>query len=190
MNVGQSSPKRVNSVTIINESTMPDDNGQRISIDEAARLASNYLLQTWLIIDRILPQELWTIRDGLKRRRTRSSQGIGLTTNFMIFLCTAGVLHRYGSLTMGELSRATLIPRSTATRMIDRMVDNGYVDRFRDGKDGRVVHIRLTDSGLELFLAATAQLREFAAKLVEQLPAVQRTAVILVLKDLAITSVL
>jgi DNA-binding MarR family transcriptional regulator len=169
----------------MSESTMPDDTGQQTGIDEAVQLASDFLFQTWLIIDRILPGELRTITNGLKRRRIR--QGTGLTTNFMIFLCTAGVLHRYGSMTMGELSRVTSIPRSSATRIIEWMVDNEYVDRFRDGEDARVVRIRLTDSGLELLLAAKAQLREVAAKLAQRLPAIQRAAVVLTLTDPAIT---
>jgi DNA-binding MarR family transcriptional regulator len=71
--------------------------------------------------------------------------------------------------------------------MIQWMVDNGYVDRFRDGEDGRIVRVRLTDNGLELFLAAKAQLREFAAEFIERLPAVQQTAVILVLTDVVST---
>lgn len=163
---------------------MQYDIGRQTGIDEAGRLASDYLLKTWLIIDRVLPKELVPIRDGLKWRRTRSSQGIGLTTNFIVFLCAAGYLNREGSMTMGELSQALSIPRSTATRMIDWMVDNGYVDRFQDGKDGRVVHVRLTDSGLKLLLAAKAQLGELAGKFIERLPAIQRAAVIFILTDL------
>ncbi len=184
MNVGQSSRERVNSVTIMSESTMPDDIRTQTGIDEAGRLASDYLLKTWLIIDRVLPEQLVPIRDGLKWRRTRSSRGIGLTTNFIVFLCAAGYLNRDGSMTMGELSQALSIPRSTATRMIDWMVDNGYVDRFQDGRDRRVWYVRLTDSGLELLLAAKSQLSELADKLIERLPAVQRAAVIFILTDL------
>jgi DNA-binding MarR family transcriptional regulator len=168
----------------MSESTMPDDIGRRTGIDEVVRLASNYLRQTWSLIDTLLPEELRPIRDGLNLGHTRSNQRIGLITNFMMFLSIAGILHRYGSLTMGELSRTTSIPRSTATRMIDWMVDNGYVDRFRDGEDRRIMRIRLTDGGLELLLAAQAQLRELAGKFVERLPAVQRAAVILTLTDI------
>jgi DNA-binding MarR family transcriptional regulator len=184
MNVGQSSRERVNLVTIMSESTMPDNIGRQKGIDEAGRLASDYLLKTWLIIDRVLPQELLPIRDGLKWRRTRHSKGIGLATNFIVFICAAGYLHRDGNMTMGDLSQALSIPRSTATRMIDWMVDNGYVDRFQDGKDGRRVHVRLTDRGLEFLLAAKAQLSELAGKFIERLPAIQRAAVIFILTDL------
>ena len=166
---------------------MPDDFHRQKSFDEVAQLGSRLLFESWFLVDQMLPEQLGTIRDGLKRHYTRSGRGTGLPTNLIMFQCIAGTLYREGILTMGELSRATSIPRSTATRMIQWMVDNGYVDRFRDEKDGRIVRVRLTDSGLELLLAAKEQLREFAAEFIERLPAVQRTAVILVLTDIIST---
>ncbi|TAK33257.1 MAG: MarR family transcriptional regulator [Chloroflexota bacterium] len=163
---------------------MTDDLRRQEDIDEVARISSNQLLQTWLIIDKMLPEQLRSIRDGLEQRRTRSGQGTRLATNFMMFVCAAGILYRDGSLTMGELSRATAIPQSTTTRMVDWMVDNGYVERFPDDEDRRVVRIRLTDSGRELLLAARAQLRELSALFLKRLPAVQRAILISGLTDI------
>ena len=162
---------------------MPDDIQQQNDFDRVAQLGSKVLLESWLLVDKLLPEQLGPIRDGLKRHYNRSGRGTGLPTNLIMFQCIAGILYREGILTMGELSRATSIPRSTATRIIQWMVDNGYVDRFRDEEDGRIVRIRLTDSGLELHLAAKVLLREFAAEFIERLPAVQRMAVILNLID-------
>lgn len=85
---------------------------------------------------------------------------------------------------MGELSRATAIPQSTATRMVDWMVDNGYVDRFQDDEDRRVVRIRLTESGRDLLLAAQAQVRELSALFLKRLPAVQRAILISGMTDI------
>ena len=163
---------------------MPDDIHRQMSFDEVAKLGSKLLLESWFLVDKMLPEQLGPIRNGLKRHYTRSGNKTGLPTNFIMFQCIAGILYRDGILTMGELSRATSIPRSTATRMIQWMVDNGYVDRFRDGEDGRIVRVRLTDNGIELLLAAKVQLREFAAEFIERLPPVQQTAVILVLTDI------
>ena len=163
---------------------MLDSTQRQKDIDEVAQIASNYLLRTWLIIDRMLPEELQPIRSGLKQRRTRSKQGTGLTTNFMMFLCAAGILHKNGSMTMGDLSSATSIPKSTTTRMVTWMVDSGYVERIQDDEDRRIMRIRLTDSGLELLLAARAQIRELANRFLERLPAIQRAAVIMSLTDL------
>jgi DNA-binding MarR family transcriptional regulator len=166
---------------------MPDDIYGQKSFDEVAQLGSKLLFESWFLVDKMLPDQLGPIRDGLKRHYSRSGRGTELPTNFIMFQCIAGILYRDGTLTMGELSQATAIPRSTATRMIQWMVDNGYVDRFRDRKDGRIVRVRLTDSGTELFLAATVQLKEFAVEFLERLPAVQRTAVVLVLTDIVST---
>ena len=163
---------------------MPDDIQRQKDIDEVAQLGSNYLLRTWLIIDRMLPEELEPIKRGPKRRRTRSNKGTGLTTNFMMFLCTAGILHRYGSMTMGELSNATSIPKSTTTRMVNWMVESGYVERIQDEEDRRIMRIRLTANGMELLLTAKSQLRELANRFLERLPAIQRAAVILSVTDL------
>ncbi len=87
-------------------------------------------------------------------------------------------------MTMGQLSKATSIPQSTATRMVDWMVDNGYVERFHDADDRRVVRIRLTDSGRKILLAAREQLKELAATIVKRVPAIQRTALFFMLTDL------
>ena len=166
---------------------MPDDTHRQESFEEAARLGSKLLLESWFLVDKMLPEQLGPVKNGPKQRRGRSKQVARYITNFMMFMCITGILYRDGILTMGDLSQATSIPRSTATRMIQWMVDNGYVDRFRDGEDGRIVRIRLTDSGLELLLAARVQLREFATEFIERLPAVQQIAVILTLTDIVST---
>jgi DNA-binding MarR family transcriptional regulator len=54
---------------------------------------------------------------------------------------------------MGELSRMLGIPYSTATRMVDWLVRNEYVQRSDDPEDRRIVRVELTASGKELYLA-------------------------------------
>ena len=164
---------------------MPDDIKRQKDIDKIARIDSSLLLQTWLIVDEMLLEQLQPIRNGLKRRRTRSGKGARPSSYFFMFLCSAGVLYQNGTMTMGELSRATSIPQSTVTRMIDWMVENGYVDRFNDDADRRVVRIRLTDNGRELLLAAKSLFQEIAATSILRIPAIQRTAVLFLLKDLS-----
>lgn len=56
-------------------------------------------------------------------------------------------------LSMGELSKALDVPLSTATRIVDWWVNNGYVERSPDPKDRRVVRVALTRSGRELLKA-------------------------------------
>lgn len=54
-------------------------------------------------------------------------------------------------ITMGELSRVLGVPFSTTTRIVDWLVENGYVQRLADPEDRRVVRVELTDSGRELY---------------------------------------
>jgi DNA-binding MarR family transcriptional regulator len=52
-----------------------------------------------------------------------------------------------GRLGMGELSAATLIARSSCTRVVDRLVARRWVERVRDRTDRRRVVVGLTASG-------------------------------------------
>src|SRR5512137_2522502 len=56
-------------------------------------------------------------------------------------------------LSMGELSKALDVPLSTATRIADWWVKNGYAERSPDPKDRRVVRVALTRSGRDLIKA-------------------------------------
>ena len=50
---------------------------------------------------------------------------------------------------MGELSSALSVAVSTATQMIDWMVDDGYAQRLPYQEDRRIVRVALTDTGRE-----------------------------------------
>ena len=53
-------------------------------------------------------------------------------------------------LTMSELAERVLVPPSTLTRRVDRLVADGLVERSRPAHDSRVVLARLTPKGLAL----------------------------------------
>lgn len=56
-------------------------------------------------------------------------------------------LRRKESPKMSELARALSVSLSTATRIADILVDNGYAERLSDPRDGRLVRLALTDHG-------------------------------------------
>lgn len=72
-----------------------------------------------------------------------------LTTN-PAFLNISNILYHKNNPTMSELSHALAVPMSTATRMVDWWVNNGYALRLSDPEDRRVVRVTLTDSGRRL----------------------------------------
>lgn len=55
------------------------------------------------------------------------------------------------SMTMGDLSRGLNVPLSSATRIVDWLVNNGYARRLPDPDDRRVVRVALTASGNAMY---------------------------------------
>ena len=75
-----------------------------------------------------------------------------------------------GKLGMTELAKRIMFSPSGLTRVIDRLVRDGFVERLRDTADARVVFARLTENGRDTVRnAAKTHLRgireHFAARL-------------------------
>ena len=51
---------------------------------------------------------------------------------------------------MSELNRHVLLSQPALSRMVDRLVERGFVQRCADPADGRGVRLALTDAGLAL----------------------------------------
>ena len=51
------------------------------------------------------------------------------------------------ALSMSELADSVLITRPTATRIVDRLVGRGWIDRRDDELDRRIIRLQLTASG-------------------------------------------
>jgi DNA-binding MarR family transcriptional regulator len=63
-------------------------------------------------------------------------------------------------LRMAEIADQVLLSRSGLTRLVDRLVQLGYVTRCAAENDGRGAYAELTDAGLEKFQAARRTHRE------------------------------
>ena len=72
----------------------------------------------------------------------------GLTLGQWQVLAT---LQRLDKATMGEVAAFCATDRTTLTRTVDRMVDDGLVRRERDPADRRQVHLNLTEKGEQVF---------------------------------------
>lgn len=59
-------------------------------------------------------------------------------------------LKENGPMTMGEFSKLLSVTHGVATRMVDRLLKKGMVERRRDENDRRVVFISLTMLGTEV----------------------------------------
>ncbi len=60
-----------------------------------------------------------------------------------------------GAIVDGHLNRA-----SDATRLADRLTDLGYIERLASPSDRRVVLVRLTDAGRDVFVRLTKEIRD------------------------------
>jgi DNA-binding MarR family transcriptional regulator len=63
-------------------------------------------------------------------------------------------------LRMAEIARRVLLSRSGCTRLVDRLVEQGYVTRSAADTDGRGLFAELTDAGIEKAAAARRTHRE------------------------------
>jgi DNA-binding MarR family transcriptional regulator len=63
-------------------------------------------------------------------------------------------------LRMSEIAVGVLLSRSGLTRLVDRLVELGYVTRCSAESDGRGLYAELTEAGLSKFVAAQATHRQ------------------------------
>jgi DNA-binding MarR family transcriptional regulator len=108
-------------------------------------------MQVWNKFESTLDKELAHIRDnldGMHPHRVGQSDA-----NYELFYRASSSIYPQGSMTMGEFSAALSVPLSTSTRIADWLVENGYLQRFNNPEDRRVVRIALTDNGRVLYKA-------------------------------------
>ena len=93
---------------------------------------------------------------ALKKRLFKDghSNPVENTTDFDLFYNIGSAFSRQTepTMTMGDLSRSLNVPLSTATRIVDWLVNNGYAQRLPDPDDRRVVRVALTETGSAMYL--------------------------------------
>ena len=67
-------------------------------------------------------------------------------------------------LTMSELSSELNVPMSTATRIVNGLVQGGMVERVNDASDRRVVRVGMSRNGRELYEAGISYNKQRIAK--------------------------
>ena len=74
-------------------------------------------------------------------------------------------------LTMSALSSELNVPLSTATRIVDGLVQGGMVERVPDPNDRRVVRVQMSQNGRELYELGMAYSKQRIAKLLKNFTA-------------------
>ena len=87
-------------------------------------------------------------------------------------------------LTMGELSSQLDVPMSTATRIVDGLVQGGMAERVNDPNDRRIVRVGMSRNGRELYETGRAYSRQRIAKLLKDFTAEEQTQLLILMNKL------
>ena len=71
-----------------------------------------------------------------------------------------GRLKRHGILSMSDIGKYLSMPKPHITVIVDRLIEEGYVERQSDPNDRRIINITLTEKGLtdfEIFKKAISE---------------------------------
>jgi DNA-binding MarR family transcriptional regulator len=81
----------------------------------------------------------------------RAEHGLSASAYEVLMFLDDAPEHR---MRMSDIADRVLLSRSGCTRLVDRLVDQGYVTRCAATCDGRGLYAQLTDAGLEKIAAA------------------------------------
>jgi len=152
---------------------MSADNKQ--PFDLQTRELVHGFMNLWTKFGAVLPNELANIRENLKGISPASE--LHPDSNYELFFRVTSVMMNRENPTMGELSNALSIPLSTATRIVDWMVDRGYAERLPDNEDRRIVRVALTENGRKLNGMIEGYVIERVQKIMSGLTAEERSKV-------------
>lgn len=130
-------------------------------------------IKVWQTVEASMPESMVHLRDRLEGLQISVEPVKSISKN-SLFYRIGNILSHDGYLTMGELSCALVVPFSTATRIVDGLVGNGYVERLSDPDDKRVVRITLTESGRQLYEAIDDYVAKHIMRILSTLTAKER----------------
>jgi Transcriptional regulators len=71
-----------------------------------------------------------------------------------------GSLKRNGVMSMSDIGKCLAMPKPHVTVIVDKLIEEGYVERQNDPNDRRIINILLTEKGTEVFHEIKATLAE------------------------------
>jgi len=157
---------------------MAGDAHQRVETDSLSQAVDDFmalLRELRLVMEDLrvtIPQELIELRDRVEGAGVENRPHS--VANPMLFFRMGTLLHLHSNMTMGELSEGLSVPFSTATRMADWFVNNGYAVRLSDPDDRRIVRVALTDSGQRLHDAVQRHMMEALERMLSALTEEER----------------
>ncbi len=135
-------------------------NSSEQAIEGLAELLERFIRQRPRLI---LPEQAADFQQHMDRLRGSSPggpEGYGFLIRIFIAL-----VHSEAPPTMGELSAYLDMSLSSATRIVDWLVQADCVERIGDPQDRRVVRVRIADKGQQLYQVMIARTRLRIARL-------------------------
>ncbi len=133
-----------------------------------------------------IEQRLRQIAAVVRRRGRMMLDGYGITPPQLDALV---ILEKDGELTIGDLSTRLYLAYSTTTDLVDRLERAGFVARYRDTEDRRVVRVRLQEYGSNLIEEVLNARRAYLADVLESVCESEKRRVLEVLDMLTIKMV-
>ncbi len=103
---------------------------------------------TKLRID-LIAENLITIHPLLYKSISRPLRNCTSITPAGMFVL--GNLKRHGILSMSDIGKYLSMPKPHITVIVNKLIEEGYVERQNDPKDRRIIHIHITEKGLSDF---------------------------------------
>lgn len=89
-----------------------------------------------------------------------------------------------GPITSAKLAQKIILSPSTIVGIIDRLEEKKLVQRNRDSKDRRLIHIYITTAGEQLVAAAPSLLQDTLIRALSELPETEQISITLTLEKL------
>lgn len=100
-------------------------------------------------------------------RRLRQEAGEDLSPSLTAALAT---IERHGPLTPSRLAEIERVKRPTASRVLQRLEEEGLIERVTDPDDGRVALVSTSAAGRELLKRLRSRKNAYLAKRLRDLP--------------------
>lgn len=91
----------------------------------------------------------------------------------------------HGALTMSELANLVKMPKQQMTKIVNRLVEQGFAKRIYDPSDRRIIKIEITDNALTYIDQFLTQDAEGFQKLLEEMSETDRSDFMQALNTLA-----
>ncbi|MCX6258483.1 MAG: MarR family transcriptional regulator [Bacteroidia bacterium] len=97
-------------------------------------------------------------------KRVKSKTNIPVGSLFVM-----SVLKSHGILSMSEIGHKLAMPNPHITGLVDRLIAEGLAERINEPHDRRIVNIKITEKGIESFIAIKKDISEDLRKKLSEL---------------------